>query len=403
MPLKEAAAEAAELLRRSDAVLVLAGAGMSADAGVGTFRGAEAGVWDGWRRHRVSELPAAPDGTVGLSQMTDKKWFDEAPSMAWDFWRWCRTGYTEASPHGGYAALLAALRGRRRRLCASGGGGCEEDDDFFVVTTNIDSHFVRAGFAAERVRELHGVVGRVRCSGYGRAAAVAAEEEEAVVKDGAGSKKEDSASEGDEEDEDCGNLRPFDFCEDFTDATDLPHAAGVSCGFVASDAAAVAAAYGDGVSDTDAPPRCACGAVLRPDVTLFGDVQWACAPPPGVHLEQHTRYEAFLESCAGLEATEDGGLRRRRRPDTTGGGGEGAVPPRVVTVLEVGAGTAHTALRRLSRAVLEAGGPVHLVRVNKHEASVSGEEEETPNGGRVVSAPYGAEEFLCALGAAMSS
>ena len=372
---------------------------MSADAGVGTFRGAEAGVWHGWRRHRVGELPVAPDGTVGLSQMTDKKWFDEAPAMAWDFWRWCRAGYTEASPHGGYAALLAALRGWRR--LRSGGDGGGDPDDFFVVTTNIDSHFVRAGFAAERVRELHGVVERVRCSGYGRGSAAAGGVAEDATGGGDGGDDDGKDSEGEEED--FGSLRPFDFCEDFTDTKDLLHAAGVSCGFVESDAAAVAAAYGDGAADDAeaaamAPPRCSCGAVLRPDVTLFGDVQWACAPPPGAHLEQHTRYEAFLGSCAGLEATEDGGLRRRR-PDTTGGGGP--PPPRVVTVLEVGAGTAHTALRRLSRAVLGAGGPVHLVRVNKHEADVS--DEDGARSGRVVSAPYGAEEFLCALSAAMCS
>ncbi len=131
-PLEKAAA----CLRRARRLAVLTGAGVSAESGVPTFRGA-GGLWEG---HRVEEV-ATPMA------------FAADPSFVWRFYHQRRAGLRTVRPNPGHAAL-AALEKRFGH------------DAFTLATQNIDGLHRAAG--SRHVLELHGNLARVRCTGCGR-------------------------------------------------------------------------------------------------------------------------------------------------------------------------------------------------------------------------------------------
>ncbi len=112
-------------------VLVLTGAGVSAESGVPTFRDA-GGLWEG---HDVHEV-ASPDG------------FARDPLLVWRFYSQRRAGMEGITPNGGHHALVAL----ERRL----------GDRFLLVTQNVDGLHRAAG--SERLIELHGELMRSRCT-----------------------------------------------------------------------------------------------------------------------------------------------------------------------------------------------------------------------------------------------
>ncbi len=123
-------AEAARLLADASHVAVLSGAGVSAESGVPTFRGA-GGLWEG---HRAEDL-----ATRGA--------FQRDPEMVWRFYRW-RLGVLEGvKPNPGHFAL-AELERRSER--------------FWLITQNVDGLHREAG--SRNVVELHGSIRRARCS-----------------------------------------------------------------------------------------------------------------------------------------------------------------------------------------------------------------------------------------------
>ncbi len=111
-------------------LLVLTGAGVSAESGVPTFRGA-GGVWN---NRRFEEL-ASPEG------------FEANPRLVWQFYSERRTKAQSVRPNPGHHTLAAAER-------ALG-------DRFLLVTQNVDGLHARAG--SQRLVELHGNLFRSRC------------------------------------------------------------------------------------------------------------------------------------------------------------------------------------------------------------------------------------------------
>src|SRR5438309_7162215 len=89
-PLDTALDRAAALLRQARRVAVLTGAGVSAESGVATFRGA-GGLWEG---HRVEEV-ATPFA------------FERDPALVWRFYNSRRANVKKVSPNPGHAALVA--------------------------------------------------------------------------------------------------------------------------------------------------------------------------------------------------------------------------------------------------------------------------------------------------------
>jgi NAD-dependent deacetylase len=131
----EALDRAARLLRPAKKVAVLTGAGISAESGLATFRGA-GGLWEG---HRVEEV-ATPTA------------FGRDPALVWRFYNLRRANLATVQPNAGHLALVEL----EKRLGAN----------FTLVTQNVDGLHQTAG--SQNVLEIHGGLRRVRCVGCQR-------------------------------------------------------------------------------------------------------------------------------------------------------------------------------------------------------------------------------------------
>ena len=123
-------------------IVVLTGAGISAESGVPTFRDA-GGLWEG---HRVEDV-ATPEA------------FARDPDTVQRFYDLRRHAVAQAMPNPAHDALARLER--------------ELDDDLLVVTQNIDDLHERAG--SERVVHMHGDLLLALCQGCGRRVPVEAD------------------------------------------------------------------------------------------------------------------------------------------------------------------------------------------------------------------------------------
>jgi NAD-dependent SIR2 family protein deacetylase len=132
---------AAEAIACSDAILSGAGAGMGVDSGLPDFRGNH-GFWRAY----------PPYERMGLDfvSLANPRWFAEDPALAWGFYGHRLELYRRTEPHRGFAIL----RGWSDRMHQGG----------FVFTSNVDSHFQRSGFVAERIVEVHGSFDGMQCT-----------------------------------------------------------------------------------------------------------------------------------------------------------------------------------------------------------------------------------------------
>lgn len=117
-------------------LLVVTGAGISAESGLATFRGS-GGMWE---NERVEDV-ASPRG------------FARDPARVWGFYSARRAAAARATPNAAHEALVEV----ERRL----------GDRFLLATQNVDGLHRRAG--SRRVVELHGSLWRTRCSRCDRA------------------------------------------------------------------------------------------------------------------------------------------------------------------------------------------------------------------------------------------
>jgi len=118
---------ALEAIRREQPcnVVVLTGAGVSADSGIPTFRG-EGGLW---RNYRAEDL-ATPEA------------FARNPLLVWEWYEWRRSIVRNAEPNAAHLAIATL-------------------PEALVVTQNVDGLHLRAG--SQNVIELHGNLFRARC------------------------------------------------------------------------------------------------------------------------------------------------------------------------------------------------------------------------------------------------
>lgn len=125
-------------VRASRRIVVLTGAGMSADSGIPTFRDALSGLWSRFD----PETLATRDG------------FKRDPALVWGWYESRRRGVLRTTPNAGHVALrdLAAL---------------DWVEDLTIVTQNVDDLHERAG--SGQVVHLHGSLFAPRCLACGRA------------------------------------------------------------------------------------------------------------------------------------------------------------------------------------------------------------------------------------------
>ncbi len=110
-------------------VVVLTGAGVSAESGVPTFRG-QGGLW---RAYRAEDL-ATPDA------------FARDPALVWAWYNWRREVVAACAPNAAHVTL-AAMEAALPNLT--------------LITQNVDGLHERAG--SRRVLRLHGSLWRLRC------------------------------------------------------------------------------------------------------------------------------------------------------------------------------------------------------------------------------------------------
>ena len=119
----------------ADRVFLLTGAGISAESGIPTFRGA-GGLW---RNHRVDEVAS-------------KQAWRRDPEFVWEFYSMRRRVAATAKPHAGHLAL-AELEGKL-------------GDRLFLCTQNVDNLHEQAG--SLQVVHMHGELFKSRCDSCDR-------------------------------------------------------------------------------------------------------------------------------------------------------------------------------------------------------------------------------------------
>jgi NAD-dependent deacetylase len=126
--------QAREWLQAASSVVVLTGAGISAESGVPTFRG-QGGLWKQFRAEDLSTPEA----------------FARNPRLVWEWYDSRRTALAGVESNAGHRAL-AELEARKPR--------------FTLVTQNVDGLHDRAG--SRNVLKLHGDIWTLRCLQCGR-------------------------------------------------------------------------------------------------------------------------------------------------------------------------------------------------------------------------------------------
>jgi len=119
-----------KILRNAEKIAVLTGAGISAESGVPTFRGAD-GLW---QNYRTTEL-ATPEA------------FSRNPELVWEFYNWRRGLISQVSYNAAHKAFVDLERKVPR---------------FTVITQNVDGLHLLAG--SKNLLEIHGNLWKVRCT-----------------------------------------------------------------------------------------------------------------------------------------------------------------------------------------------------------------------------------------------
>jgi NAD-dependent deacetylase len=118
------------LIRQARSIAILTGAGVSAESGIPTFRGA-GGLWRGFRAENLA-TPSA---------------FARDPNLVWEWYDRRRQLIAKAEPNPGHHAI-ARLQNRVR--------------DCTLITQNVDGLHDRAGSFG--ILKVHGDIWRLRCT-----------------------------------------------------------------------------------------------------------------------------------------------------------------------------------------------------------------------------------------------
>ena len=151
LSIRESAKKIASTLHKSSNIVVLTGAGISAESGVPTFRGA-GGLWRG----------------LAATDLATPEAFARDPALVWQFYQYRRTLVEKCAPNAGHHALVAI-----EKMLLSRGGGEDDsgstctckskgDRSFTLLTQNVDGLHAAAGSGPANLLELHGSLWRVK-------------------------------------------------------------------------------------------------------------------------------------------------------------------------------------------------------------------------------------------------
>ncbi|ELK25660.1 NAD-dependent deacetylase sirtuin-5 [Myotis davidii] len=126
-----------KLFAKANHIVIISGAGISAESGIPTFRGA-GGYWRKWQAQTL----ATPEA------------FAQNPSLVWEFYHYRREVIQRVKPNPGHLAIAeceARLREQGRRV--------------MVITQNIDELHRKAG--TKNLLEIHGSIFKTQCTSCG--------------------------------------------------------------------------------------------------------------------------------------------------------------------------------------------------------------------------------------------
>lgn len=132
--------QAASVIREAEAFVITAGAGMGVDSGLPDFRG-ERGFWKAY--------PAYARLGISFAECATPQHFINDPHFAWGFYGHRTNLYRDAIPHDGFHILKKWIE--------------RNTADYFVVTSNVDGQFQKAGYAEDRISEVHGSIHWLQC------------------------------------------------------------------------------------------------------------------------------------------------------------------------------------------------------------------------------------------------
>jgi NAD-dependent deacetylase len=113
-------------------VLIITGAGVSAESGIPTFRGK-----DGYWRNLDPAKLATPEA------------FARDPELVWEWYRERRQRIRSAQPNAAHQAISKLA---------------QEVSEFLLITQNVDDLHARAGVAAQKIVQIHGDIFVTRCT-----------------------------------------------------------------------------------------------------------------------------------------------------------------------------------------------------------------------------------------------
>ena len=124
-------------IQRQNRLVVLSGAGISAESGIPTFRGPE-GYWTvGSREYRAEEM-----ATFNM--------FQKQPDEVWQWYLYRLGVCRNAKPNAAHFAVVEL----EQML----------NDRFFLITQNVDGLHLEAGSSTTRTYQIHGNINYMRCA-----------------------------------------------------------------------------------------------------------------------------------------------------------------------------------------------------------------------------------------------
>jgi NAD-dependent SIR2 family protein deacetylase len=131
---------AASIISEAEVFVITAGAGMGVDSGLPDFRG-DHGFWKAY--------PAYSRLGLSFVDCANPQHFADDPSFGWGFYGHRTNLYRNTIPHEGFHIMQKWIE--------------RNSADYFVVTSNVDGQFQKAGYADDRILEVHGSIHWLQC------------------------------------------------------------------------------------------------------------------------------------------------------------------------------------------------------------------------------------------------
>ena len=127
-----------DLIKNADAIVIGAGAGLSASAGI-----------DYSKESFKKNFPELVDA-YGMTDMYTYSFYNfKTEEERWSYWaKHINYSFIAPPPLKAYKELLEIVK----------------DKNYFVITTNVDSQFLKSGFDEKKVFEVQGSYGKMQCS-----------------------------------------------------------------------------------------------------------------------------------------------------------------------------------------------------------------------------------------------